>query len=260
MGLLTGKKGIITGVVNHRSIAWAIAKLFSEEGAEIGFTYANEGKWINKLAKSIDSSFIRECDVRDEEQVKNVCEEFSKEYGQIDFLVHAIAYADGNELANGVINTSKKGFLDTLEISTYSLISLCRYAQPYFAPGASVITLSYLGAERVCAGYNVMGIAKSALESTTKYLAVDLGKDKVRVNVISAGPIKTLAAYGLPNFVEMLEKRASQSPLQCNVTHEDVAKSALYFASNLSSGTTGEVVYVDAGYNIMGTWSELDAI
>lgn len=260
MGLLEGKKGIITGVVNHRSIAWGIAKLFHEEGAEIGFTYRRERKWIDKLAKEVNSDFIYQCDVQDEAQVNDVCEEFGKKFGQIDFIIHAVAHAKGDDLSNGVINTSKEGFLEAMDVCTYSLISFCRHARPYLSKGASIISLSYLGSNRVCAGYNILGVAKSALETTSKYLANELGKDQIRVNVISAGPIRTLAAFGLPNFREMVDKRASQSPLNKNVTKEDVAKTALYYASDLSSCTTGEVSYVDAGYNIMGTWSEFETV
>ncbi|MCL1702980.1 enoyl-ACP reductase [Lysinibacillus sp. Bpr_S20] len=260
MGLLEGKKGIITGVINHRSIAWGIAKLFHEEGATIGFTYRREKKWIEKLANSVNSDFVRMCDVQNEEQVKSVFDEFGEKYGQIDFIIHAVAYANGEELANGVINTSRKGFLETLDISAYSLISFCKHARPYLREGSSIVALSYLGANRVCAGYNLLGIAKSALETTSKYLASELGEEQIRVNVVSAGPIRTLAAFGLPNFREMVEKRAMQSPLKKNVTQEDVAKTVLYYASNLSECTTGQVSYVDAGYNIMGTWSETGSL
>ncbi|EFM11528.1 short-chain dehydrogenase/reductase SDR [Paenibacillus curdlanolyticus YK9] len=254
--LLEGKKGIVTGVVNHRSIAWEIARHLAEEGAEIGFTYRRERKWVEKLAGSIGADFIEPCDVQDDQQIRQVCDKFAERFGGIDFIVHAAAYADGEELQAGVINTSRDGFLRTLDVTAYSIVPFCHYARPYFRPGASVLALSYLGSNRVCAGYNVLGIAKSALETTCKYLAADLGPEQVRVNVISAGPIRTLAAFGLPNFKEMVEKRANQSPLRRNVTQEDVAKAALYLMSDLASGTTGEVMYVDAGYNIMGTWAD----
>ncbi|WP_338553881.1 enoyl-ACP reductase [Paenibacillus sp. KS-LC4] len=256
MKLLEGKRGLVTGVVNHRSIAWGIAKLFHEQGATLGFTYHREKKWVEKLASSIDADFVENCDVSDDEQIKRVCDLFGSRYESVDFIIHAIAYADGNELAGGVINTSRQGFLHTMNVSAYSIIPFCQYSRPYFREGSSIISLSYLGAERVCAGYNVLGIAKAALETTCKYLASDLGGEQVRVNAISAGPIRTLAAFGLPNFKEMVEKRAGQSPLKRNVTQEDVAKTALYLASDLASGTTGEIIHVDAGYNIMGTWTE----
>jgi enoyl-[acyl-carrier protein] reductase I len=254
--LMAGKKGLVTGVVNHRSIAWGIAKMLCDEGAEVGFTYRREKKWVDKLAKTVGAEFIYPCDVQDEEQIKAVCEAFAQQHGGIDFIIHAAAFADGEELAGGVINTSREGFLQALEISAYSVIPFARYARPYFREGASILSLSYLGSSRVCAGYNVLGVAKAALEATCRYLANDLGGDGVRVNVISAGPIRTLAAFGLPNFREMVEKRAAQSPLKRNVTQDDVAKAALYLCSDLASGTTGEVLYVDGGYNIMGTWSE----
>jgi enoyl-[acyl-carrier protein] reductase I len=254
--LLEGKRGVITGIVNHRSIAWHIAKLFREQGAEIAITYGKEGRWIDKLSSQINATSVYQCDVTNQDEMGSVCEKLGDDLKRIDFVVHAIAFADSEELLGGVINTSKKGFLDALEISAYSLIALSNNLSPYLSEGASIISLSYLGAERVCAGYNIMGVAKSALECTSRYLASDLGKNKVRVNVISAGPIRTLAGLGLPNFSEMIEKRASLCPLKCNIEQEDVAKAALYLVSDLSTNITGQTIYVDAGYSIMGTWPE----
>lgn len=256
MKLLDGKCGVITGVVNHRSIAWEIAKEFSDAGAKIILTYGNEDRWIHRLAEKINVVKVLKCDVTDEEEVKKACKEIGDEFGEIDFFVHSIAYANGADLKAGVLNTSKQGFLKSMEVSTYSLIEFCHNLYPYFREGASVISLSYLGAERVCAGYNLMGISKAALECTNKYLAGDLGAKSIRANVISAGPVRTLAGIGLPNFSEMVEKRAGLCPIKANITQKNVAKSALYLASELSENVTGEILHVDAGYHIMGTWSE----
>ncbi|SFR57281.1 enoyl-ACP reductase FabI [Anaeromicropila populeti] len=256
MKLLEGKCGVITGVVNHRSIAWEIAKVFSENGAQIILTYGNEDRWIFKLASKINAVKVLKCDVTNSEEMKETCEKVQSEFGTIDFFVHSIAYASGNDLKAGVINTSKAGFLKSMEISVFSLIEFCHNFYPFFNNNASVISLSYLGAERVCAGYNLMGIAKSALESANKYLANDLGEKQIRSNVISAGPVRTLAGIGLPNFAEMIEKRAALCPIKQNITQQDVAKTALFLASNLSERITGEVLHVDSGYSVMGTWSE----
>ena len=257
MGILNGKRGIVTGVVNHRSLAWAIAKLFITEGAEVGLTYYGEGKWVKRLAEKNNISFLKECDMTKDSDVQNVINEFTSDNSKIDFVVHAIAYADGEELKGGVINTSMDGFNKALDTSVYSLINLCHHAKPYLSDNASIISLSYLGSERVCVGYNLMGIAKAALETTAKYLAADLGPQGVRVNVISAGPVRTLAGYGLPNFSEMLDQRAKLSPLRTGINHEDVANAALYYVSDMSTAVTGDKMYVDAGYNIMGSWSEV---
>lgn len=260
-GLMAGKAGLVVGVANHRSIAWGIAQTLHAAGAEVGLTYANPQieKQLKGLAPRVGASFLAPCDVRDDGQVKAACDAFAERHGRIDFIVHAVAYAPGDELANGFINTSRDAFGLALDVSAYSLVSLCKHARPHFRPGSSVLSLSYLGSDRVCVGYNLMGVAKAALEATSRYLAADLGPDGVRVNVISSGPVRTLAALGLPNFREMLDKRANQSPLPRNVTLEDIGNSALFLLSNLSSATTGSVVWVDSGYNIMGSWSEEQA-
>ncbi|QQP93454.1 enoyl-ACP reductase (plasmid) [Skermanella sp. TT6] len=260
-GMMAGKAGLIVGVANQRSIAWGIAQTLRNQGATIGLTYANPQieKQLRGLAPRLGVEFLAPCDVRDDDQVKAACDAFAERHGGIDFIVHAVAFAPGDELANGFINTSRAAFELTMDVSAYSLVSLCRHARPHFKPGAGVLSLSYLGSERVCVGYNLMGVAKAALESAARYLAADLGADGVRVNVISAGPVRTLAALGLPNFREMLEKRASQSPLPYNVSLEDIGNSALFLLSDMSRSTTGSVVWVDAGYNIMGSWSEADA-
>ena len=259
--LMAGKRGIVTGVVNHRSIAWSIAEQLAEQGAEVGFTYRREStrRWVEKLAASVGATFVQPCDVQDEDQIRAVCDHFGAQFGGIDFIVHGTAHADSDELAAGVVNTSRAGFLHALEVSAYSIIPLCRYARPHLNPGASVVSLSYLGSTRVAAGYNVMGIAKAALESTCRYLAAELGPEGVRVNVVSAGPVRTLAAYGLPNFREMVERRAQLSPLRRDVDQSDVGRAALFLLSDLSSATTGEVLHVDAGYNVMATWAAEDA-
>jgi enoyl-[acyl-carrier protein] reductase I len=258
---MENKVGLIIGVANQRSIAWGIAQTLRGQAAEVGFTYPNPQiqKQLGALTRDSGSTFLWPCDVRNDEQIKAACDAFGARYGRIDFLVHAVAFADSKELGAGFINTSRAAFQLTLDVSAYSLVSLCRHARPYFRPGSSVLTLSYLGSERVCVGYNLMGVAKAALEASCRYLAGDLGLQGVRVNVISAGPVRTPAALGLPNFREMLDKRASQCPLRHNVSTEDIGNSALFLLSDLSRSTTGSVVWVDAGYNIMGSWSEADA-
>jgi enoyl-[acyl-carrier protein] reductase I len=255
---MDGKKGLVIGIANNRSIAWSIAQKLYECNATLGFTYLNDStkKRVEDLSKKVNVDFIEKCDVKDESQIKNVCIEFGKKYGSIDFIVHSIAYADSQELENGVLNTTKEGFLNSLEITAYSIIPFCRYSKEFFREGSSIITLSYLGADRVCVGYGLMGIAKAALQSTCRYLAEDLGPLGVRVNAISAGPLRTAAAFGLPNFKEMLAKKASMSPLRKSTTHDQVASTALFLLNDLSSGITGETIYVDAGYNIMGTWKD----
>jgi enoyl-[acyl-carrier protein] reductase I len=259
--LMAGKTGLIVGVANHRSIAWGIAQTLHRHGATVGFTYANATirKQLVGLSKHVGATFLAECDVRNDEHIKAACAAFAEQYGQIDFLVHSVAFADTQELDAGLVNTSREAFRLSMDVSAYSLIALCRHARPYLRRGGSVVTLSYLGSQRVCVGYNLMGVAKAALEAASRYLADDLGADGVRVNVISAGPIRTLAAFGLPDFREMLEKRAGQSPLRQNVTTDDVGNAALFLLSGLSGATTGSTLWVDAGYNVMGSWREAAA-
>lgn len=261
MGVMTGKAGLVIGVANQQSIAWAIAEKLAGEGASVGLTYAapNLERRVRGLSARLGAETALPCDVNDDAAIDAACARMAEAHGGIDFIVHAVAYAPGAELAAGVIGTSRRGFLDTMEVSAYSLVALARGALPYFRPGASMLTLTYIGSDRVCSGYNVMGVAKAALESICRYLATDLGRHGVRVNAISAGPIRTSAAIGLPNFQEMLAKRASQSPIRRNVTHADVANSALFLLSDQSGGTTGSVVWVDGGYNIMGTWADAEA-
>lgn len=252
--LMEGKKGIIMGVLNEYSIAWAIAKKLNEQGAEIAFSYANDAgkKRLLPLAEKIGSDMVFECDVTKPETIKSTFDAIKAKWGKIDFLVHAIAFSDKTELNGKFLDTTLNNFLNTMHISCYSLVETAQHAVPLMKDGGSIITLSYYGAEKVLPNYNVMGVAKAALESSVKYLAEDLGSDKIRVNAISAGPIKTLAASGIGDFSAILNWNAENSPLRRSVSQEEVAGSALYLLSDLSSGVTGEIHYVDAGYNVIG--------
>lgn len=253
-GLLKGKKGIITGVANNLSISWAIAQLAKAHGAEIALTYQGEilQKRVMPLAQEIDCNFVLECDVTNEASMDNLFKSVKDKWGKIDFLVHAIAFADKDELRGRYIDTSLSNFLNSMNISCYSLTALAKRAEPLMIDGGAIITLSYYGAEKVIPYYNVMGLAKSALETSVKYLANDMGPNNIRVNAISAGPIKTLASSGIGDFKSMLKIHSQSSPLKRNTTQQDVAGTALYMLSDLSSGVTGEIQYVDCGYNIMG--------
>jgi len=253
-GLLKGKKGIITGVANNLSISWAIAQLAKLHGAELALTYQGEAlqKRAAPLAEEIGCELLLECNVTDESSMDNLFDTVKQKWGKIDFLVHAIAFADKEELRGRYIETSLTNFLNSMNISCYSLTALAKRAEPLMTEGGSIITLTYYGAEKVIPCYNVMGLAKAALETSVKYLANDLGPNNIRMNAISAGPIRTLAASGIGDFKSMLKIHAETSPLKRNTTQQDVAGAALYLLSNLSSGVTGEIHYVDSGYNIMG--------
>lgn len=253
MGLFTGKKGLIFGVANKDSIAWGISQALHDEGAELGFSYAGEvlKKRVEPLAESIGSQFVREADVTNEEAVDKVFADAQAHFGSIDFMVHAIAFAPREELQGRFSNTSREGFRIALDVSCYSLIALAKRARSIMPAGGSILTLTYYGAEKVTPNYNVMGVAKAALEATVRYLAWDLGQDKIRVNAISAGPIKTLAASGVGGFRDSLRYVGEIAPLG-NVTKEDIGNAARYLLGDWSSGVTGEVHYVDGGYNIMG--------
>lgn len=253
-GLLNGKRGIITGVANNLSISWAIAKLAHAHGAEIALTYQGEilEKRVMPLAAEIDCNFVVECDVTNEESMDNLFKAVEKKWGKIDFLVHGIAFADKDELRGRYIDTSLSNFLNSMNISCYSLTALAKRAEPLMVDGGSIITLTYYGAEKVIPYYNVMGLAKSALETSVKYLAHDMGPNNIRVNAISAGPIRTLAASGIGDFKSMLRMHEKTSPLKRNTTQQDVAGAGVYMLSDLASGVTGEIHYVDSGYNIMG--------
>ena len=249
MKLMEGKKGIIFGVSNTHGIAYGIAKQLFEAGAQIAFTYAGEvmEKRVRPIAESMNAEIIMNCDVTNEEQVKSVFKEVEKVYGKIDFLVHAVAFANREDLTGEFINTSREGWNLAMNVSAYSLVSLARNARPLFNPGASILALTYLGSEKVVANYNIMAVAKAALETSARYLAVDLGKEGVRVNCLSSGAVKTLAASGIDGFGKMLKAAVVKAPLKRNVTLEDVGKTGLYLLSDLSSGVTGEVVHVDCG-------------
>ncbi len=252
--LLYNKKGLIVGVANERSLAWGIAESISKSGGSLAFTYQNQAleKRIIPLAKRVNSNYIYQYDVQDYQKAPGFFKNLSKEFGKLDFLVHAVAFSDKEELNGDYVDTSKENFLKTMEISCYSFTSLIKSALPILNENASLLTLSYFGAEKVIPHYNVMGIAKAALETSVKYLAADLGKRNIRVNAISAGPVRTLAASGISDFRYILKWNEYNSPLERNITLKDVGGAGVYLLSDLSSGTTGEILHVDAGYNIIG--------
>jgi enoyl-[acyl-carrier protein] reductase I len=252
--LMSGKKGLIMGVANDRSIAWGIAKAAHDHGAELAFTYQGDAleKRVRPLAEEIGSTIILPCDVTDENSVTNTFQEIEKKWGKLDFVVHAIAFSDKAELDGLYLNTTRANFLKTMDISVFSFTSVAQKAVPLMNEGGSLLTLTYYGAERVMPHYNVMGVAKAALEASVRYLATDLGSQGIRVNAISAGPIKTLAASGIGDFRYILKWNELNSPLKRNVTIEDVGNSGLYLLSDLGAGVTGEVLHVDAGYHTVG--------
>ena len=254
---LKGKRGLIMGVANDRSIAWGIASAAAESGAELAFTYQGEAleKRVRPLAEKIGANIVIPCDVTDESSVDAAFKTIEDEWGQIDFVVHAIAFSDKNELDGLYLDTSRDNFLRTMDISVYSFTSVAQRAVPLMKEGGSLITLTYYGAERVMPHYNVMGVAKAALEASVRYLAADLGPKDIRVNAISAGPIKTLAASGIGDFRYILKWNELNSPLRRNVTIDDVGRSGLFLLSDLGSGVTGEVLHVDAGYHTVGMCS-----
>ena len=254
MPLMPGKQGLIMGVANERSIAWGIAKALHAHGAQLAFTYQGEalGKRVRPLALSLDSDFVLEADVASAESLDAVFSDLTRHWGRLDFVVHAIAFSDKDELKGKYIETTRANFLRTLEISCFSFTDVCRRAAPLMTAGGSLLTLTYAGAERVMPHYNVMGVAKAALEASVRYLAVDLGGGNIRVNAISAGPIKTLAASGIGDFRYILKWNQLNSPLKRNVTIEDVGGAGLYLLSDLSAGVTGEVHHVDCGYHVVG--------
>lgn len=253
--LMQGKKGLIVGLANDKSIAYGIAQALHAQGAKMAFTYLNEAlqKRVEPIAASFDNSPVYKLDVSDESDMAAIAEKVGADFGEIDFLVHSVAFAPKEALTEGFMKTSKEAFQIAMDISVYSLIDLTNRLESVLAPGASIITLSYLGGPKYIPNYNVMGVAKAALESTVRYMAVELGATKgQRVNAISAGPIRTLAASGIGDFKQILNWNESNAPLRKNVTIEEVGNSAMYLLSDLASGVTGEVHYVDAGYNIMG--------
>ncbi|MCH1563387.1 MAG: enoyl-ACP reductase FabI, partial [Rhodobacteraceae bacterium] len=252
--LMKGKRGLIMGLANDKSIAWGIAKECAEAGADLAFSYQGEAlkKRVLPLANSVGSDFLLECDVSISESLDSTFAEIKKQWGNLDFVVHAIGFSDKSELRGRYVETSKENFINTMDISVYSFTAVTKRASDLMQNGGSILTLTYYGAEQVMPHYNVMGVAKAALEASVMYLAEDLGKDGIRVNAISAGPIKTLAASGIGDFRYILKWNELNSPLRRNVTIEDVGKSGLYLLSDLGSGVTGETVHVDAGYHVVG--------
>ena len=252
--LMAGKRGLIMGLANDKSIAWGIAQACADAGAELAFTYMGDAfkKRVEPLAKSLGSEVMIDCNVSDPASIEAAFAQIEKVWGKIDFLVHAIGFSDKNELRGRYIDTSRENFLNTLDVSCYSFTAVAKRAETMMRDGGSMLTLTYYGAEQVMPHYNVMGIAKAALEASVKYLAEDLGRDGIRVNAISAGPIKTLAASGIGDFRYILRWNELNSPLRRNVTIDDVGKAALFLLSDLGSGTTGENLHVDAGYHVVG--------
>lgn len=255
MGLLAGKRALILGVANEKSIAWSIAQAFRREGAEVALTYAGEAfaKRIQPLAESIDAKIVLPCDVRSDEEITVAFAELAKQWDSLDILVHSIAFANKDELKGSFLDTTREGFSTAMDISVYSFIACMRAAKPLMkSPNANALTLSYYGGQKVFPNYNVMGVAKAALEMSVRYLAEAVGQDGVRVNAISAGPIKTLAAAGVGGFNQIAGVVQSKAPLRKNIIQDDVANSALYLCSDLARGVTGEIHFVDNGYNIIG--------
>ena len=252
--LMAGKRGLVMGVANDRSIAWGIAKAAADQGAELAFTYQGEAleKRVRPLAQTVGTKIVLPCDVTDDSSLDRVFETLRAEWGRLDFLVHAIAFSDKEELKGQYLATSRRNFAQTLDISCYSFTACAQRAVPLMAEGGSLLTLTYYGAERVMPHYNVMGVAKAALEASVRYLAADLGGRTIRVNAISAGPIKTLAASGIGDFRYILRWNQLNAPLKRNVTIEDVGGAAVFLLSDLGSGVTGEVQHVDAGYHVVG--------
>lgn len=252
--LLAGKRGLIMGVANDRSIAWGVARACVEHGAALAFTYQGEAleRRVRPLAESVGAPILIPCDVSEDGSIAAAFAALRQHWDRLDFVIHAIAYSDKDELKGGYVDTSRANFLNTMDISCYSFTETCREAKAMMEPGGALVTLSYYGAEKVMPHYNVMGVAKAALEASVRYLAVDLGAVGVRVNALSAGPIKTLAASGIGDFRHILKWNQYNAPLKRNVTLDDVGGAGLYLVSDLSSGVTGEVHHVDAGYHVVG--------
>jgi len=254
MGLLTGKNALIFGLANDKSIAWGIAQAFAREGANLGFSYAGEmlTKRVRPLAEQLNVKFVEECDVASDEQIAAVAEKAKAHFGEIDIVVHSIGFANKDELQGYFYNTSRAGFHLAMDISVYSFVGLARAFQPLMRRGGSLLTLTYYGAVKVAPNYNMMGVAKAALEASTRYLAADFGPQGIRVNAISAGPIRTLAAMGVSGFRDMYKNYADMAPMRENVTPADCGNAAVFLCSDMAAHTTGEILYVDSGCNIMG--------
>jgi enoyl-[acyl-carrier protein] reductase I len=259
MGLFTGKKGVVLGVANDHSIASAVAKYLSDEGAELGFSHLPDKderkkmeRRVRKVTDELNTKLLMPCDVQSDEDVANYFGAVKETMGNIDFLVHSIAFASVDDIRGGVVDASREGFKLAMDISAYSLIAVAREARKIMNPGGAIAAMTYYGGEKVIAGYNMMGVCKAALDSIIKYLAFDLGEQGIRVNGVSAGPIRTLAASAVGDFQGMMAMYVAMSPINRNITLDDVAKSTAYLLSDLSSGVTGEIHHVDCGYNIMG--------
>ena len=254
MTLLKDKTALIFGVANDHSIAWGIARSMHEHGAQVAFSYAGEAleRRVRPLAESLGSSFIEPCDVEDDDQIVALFDKARLDLGKVDILVHAVAFAEREDLQGAFHQTSRNGFRRAMDISVYSLIALARAAKPLMGAGGSMLTLTYYGGQKVVPSYNVMGVAKAALEMTTRYLAVDLGRDGIRVNAISAGPIRTLSAAGVSGFKRMHREFAAHTPLRVGVEIEDIGGAAVWLSSELARKVTGEVLFVDSGFNIIG--------
>ena len=257
-GLMKGKRGLIMGLANDRSLAWGIAKALGEQGAELAFSYQGETleKRVRPLAEQLGSNLLIDCDVSSNEALDAAFAELRERWDKLDFVVHAIGFSDKNELRGKFVDTSVDNFLLTMNISVYSFVAVAQRARAMMERGGAMLTLTYYGAEKVIPHYNVMGVAKAALETSVKYLAMDLGPEGIRVNAISAGPIKTLAASGIGDFRYIMKWNEYNAPLRRNVTIEDVGGGALYLLSDLASGVTGEIHHVDAGYNVVGMKAE----
>ncbi|MBZ2170988.1 enoyl-ACP reductase [Nitratidesulfovibrio sp. SRB-5] len=252
--LLAGKKALIFGVANNKSIAYGISKEFKEQGAQLAFSYVGEAiqKRVEPICEELGGDFTFACDVTDDAQVAAAADFVREKWGTVDVVVHSVAFAHRDDLHGRFIETTRDGFKLALDVSAYSLVALCKAFEPLLNPGASVVTMTYYGSQKVITNYNVMGVAKAALEASVRYLAVDLGEKGVRINGLSAGPIKTLAASGISGFKNILNHIEEHAPLRRNVTIEDVGRAAVFLASDLSSAVTGEVMFVDSGYNVMG--------
>jgi len=254
MGLLSGKIALIFGIANKRSIAWGIARAFHQQGVRLGFCYAGEvlKRRVETLADSIGVNFVEPCDVTKDEEIAAAASKAEEAFGKIDILIHSIGYADQNDLQGPFYNTSRDGFHLAMDVSVYSLTALTKTFLPLIRPGGSILAMTYYGGVKVAPNYNVMGVAKAALDASVRYLAVDLGKSNIRVNAISAGPIRTLAASGVSGFKNLYNYFSKTAPLQQEITIEDIGNTAVYLCSDMASKTTGEVIYVDSGYNILG--------
>lgn len=253
-GLVEGKNALVLGVASERSIAWAIARRLAQEGARLALTYQNERleKNVRPLAETIPGTLVLPCDVSDDGQIGSLVQSLQQEWGRVDLLVHSVAFAKKEELSGRYVDTSREGFHIAMDVSVFSLVALCRALEPLMGEGGSVVTLTYIGSERVVPNYNVMGVAKAALEASVRYLASDLGPQGIRVNAVSAGPINTLAARAIAGFTTMLQRVREVAPLRRNTEAQEVADVAVFLLSDLARGVTGEVIYVDSGYHAMG--------